>query len=91
MGRINSAVIDTSCGAPGVFATPEGWQGDAKAYRRMMRGRLKDIEAYQHIMLAVWTRQKNPGACSIKGPWADEAAKMLDRLLAPAISDEKAA
>ena len=32
-------LIDTTPGEPGPFAPPAGWQGDAEAYRALLRER----------------------------------------------------
>lgn len=75
-GQFNAFDIDTDPGASGPFAPPEGWTGDAGAYRDLMRERWRHPGARQQIVLVALAEAD----IAWRGRWAAEAADLVERI-----------
>jgi len=81
-GVIDLSRGDTTPGAGGVLAPPHGWTGEAAAYRAWLRERFReDIGARQQLLvMARWWGDPGRPPVALEGPYAEEAAAILDDL-----------
>ena len=77
---INFAVIDTTPGAVSPMAPPDGWDGDRSAYFQLMRDRYDALSWSQEMLIAAKILGQPGREPEIRGPWADEAHAILERL-----------
>ena len=81
MGLINMRFLHTTPGsvADDPFCPPQGWEGDQKAYRELLRQRWGDLMWGQRLRLYIRIAQENP--IHAYGPYAEMAARVINQLL----------
>jgi hypothetical protein len=77
---VNLAVIDTTPGAVSPMAPPHGWDGDRSAYLQLMRDRYDALSWSQEMLIAAKILGQPGPEPEIRGPWADVALEILERL-----------
>lgn len=71
-GKFSVVVIDTSPGAGGPLAPPDGWQGDDVEYTELIRRRWRENPAARQQILVASLLYR-----SITGPYAAPCAAIL--------------
>lgn len=71
---------DTSPGAGGIFSPPELWKGSKDDYLAFMRERYTTVH-HRRLLTQCVRGKLFGGRVEFRGPWADEAHSILDRLV----------
>ena len=82
MPVINSSDCNTTPGGASVFAPPEGFEGDAEDYIKLMQDRYRNVDTGQQMFCTARLTRHGNRLVQYSGPYQEQARSIVHKIAA---------